>query len=879
MNGDTVSGLRIPMKTFSHLALIFLAGTVWLRTAHGEGRLSLAERFSADRMAVSVRQAGADAVLSWSVSGEAGWVGFDVYRSSGLASGFTKVNSSFLANTFDFGGRFEYRDAAPGFPGVSYEIEMVFTDGSRFRSEPVSLDFLPFSRSDAKAGGPTCFTAFPDEVPPPPSPPAVAPEIQKASQRRSQVTGDRVKIVVKEEGVYRLSADELAGSFGAAVEDVKTWISQDFLRLSSQGAKCSWVPDEGNEGLFFYNPGHETLYTAHNVFWLERESLGEVIPPVPGSPPAGGEASASFLHTACYEEQKRQEFARFYPDLEDYWFWFSMQAGNPASNVVFFADRIEASGPDAELELCLQGGSNSGVSNEHHVAVSVNGTVVGHSIWEKNTPDLHRFDVSVSLLTNGFNTLTLRAVLDDGIPYSTVYLDRFRLSYRMLAKASNGYLRIPAAEATEWRVSGFTNSGIHVIEILDAHRIRAVEDVQFEAAEGGTTAVRFGASTHGNSGYAVFSSQGARTPAKLEGAPASSLRSTTNRVDYLLITHPVLETQVRRLAEYRADRQPGLQTRVVLMDDIYNEFSFGIETPEAIRRFLAYAYAYWQQRPEYVLFGGGGSFDYKNYLGYADNLVTCLRVDTPYGLFSSDNTLADVEGQDGEPEFSIGRISSSTLESMSNVVSKIIARETNNFRTNLVLLAADNPDEAGDFWATVGGMTNRFPSSYAFTNLFLTANEANVTQARNALRASFNSGLALMLYFGHASWNRLSTSGLWRLDDMPGLSNFPRLPIVVTMACWPNRFEFPGYVYIGESFVLTPSHGAVATWGPSGESLNVFAQTYTEYLLDAFKSNPALRLGTLARLAAQRANAAGVPRFMRDGMTLIGDPMTPVDVP
>ena len=832
-------------------------------------------------MEVSVHQAGEDAVLAWSVSGEAGWVGFDVYRSSDAAPEFTKVNSSFLANTFDLGGRFEYRDSPSGASRISYEVEIVFTDGSRFRSEPVSMDFLPFGRSGTKARGLTRFSAWTDEVPSPPSPPTVpvAIGVQKALSRRSQATGDRIKIVVKEEGVYRISAAELAGSFGATVEDVKTWISQDFLRLSSQGAKCTWVPDANSEGLYFYNPGHDTLYTAYNVFWLERECMGEVVPGVQGSPAPGGEASTAFGHTAVFEEQKRQEYARFYPGLDDYWFWFLMQAGNPASNVVFRADRIDAAGPDAELELCLQGGSNSGVSNEHHVAVSVNGTVVGHSIWDKNAPATNRFAVPVSILTNGLNTLTLRAVLDAGVPYSTVYLDRFSLSYRMLAEATNDYLRIPPTSATEWRASGFTNSGVHVVEIVDSRRLRAVETVQVEAGSGETTAVRFAASTNGNLGYAVFSAQGARVPAGLEGIPASALRSTTNRVDYLLITQAMLESQVRRLADYRAAQQPGLQTRVVLMDDIYNEFSFGIETPEAIQRFLAYVYAHWQQRPEYVLFGGGGSFDYKNYLGYADNLVTCLRVDTPYGLFSSDNALADVAGQDGVPEFSIGRIPSSTLESMSNVVSKIIARETNDFRTNLVMLAADNPDEAGDFWSTASSMTNRFPPAYSFTNLFLTANEANVTQARNAFRASFNSGLALMIYFGHASWNRFSTSGLWRLDDMPTFSNFPRLPIVFAMACWPNRFEFPGYVYIGESFLLTSSHGAVAAWGPSGESLNVFAQTYTEYLLDAFKADPSLRLGTLARLAAQRANEAGIPRFMRDGMTLLGDPMTPVDIP
>ena len=867
------------MKIIYHLAHIALIAFAFPLTAWGVGELLyLAERFFPERMEFSVRREGADAVLSWSIVGEAGWVGFDVYRSSDSAPEPVQVNPTFLANTFALGGVFEYRDSPPVAARMSYEIEVVFTDGSRFRSKPVSVDFLPTDSSRAQSTQRSRFSAMSSEATllssKRASPTAV--EIQKAEQRRSQEVGNRIKIVVKEEGLYRLAADELAVQFGATEEEVKTWISQDFLRLSSQGVKCCWVPDAQNEGLFFYNPGYETLYTDHNVFWLERESMGWVLPAEQGNPPAGTFAPTSFLHTAFFEEQKIHEFSRFYPDLEDYWFWLLIQAGNPASNVVFQIDRIDASGPDAQLELYLQGGSNSGVSNEHHVVVSINGTEVGHAIWEKNVPSTNGFAVPISILTNGANLLTLRAVRDVGIPYSTVYFDRFSLAYRMSAEAAGDYLQLPSTETTEGWASGFSNADIRVVEIRDAHRIRAVENVRVEADGGGTFSVGFVARTNSNRGYAVFAPSGARVPIRMEGTPASFLRSTTNRVDYLLITHAMLEEPVQRLADFRATQNPTLQTRLVLIDDIYNEFSYGIETPEAIQRFLAYIYAHWQQKPEYVLFGGGGSFDYKNVLGYADNLVTCLRVDTPYGLYASDNTLADVVGQDGVPEFAIGRISSSTLESMSNVVNKIIVHETHTIRSTAVLLAADNPDTGGDFWTTANSMTNKFSPSTSFTKIFLEANETNVSQARNTFRASFNAGLSMMLYFGHGSWNRLSTSGLWRLDDMPTLTNSPHLPIVFPLSCWPNRFDYPGYIYIGESFVLTAQQGAVASWGPSGESLNTHAQSYIGYLLDACRADPTLRLGELARLAAQRANAVGIPRFMRDGMTLLGDPMTRV---
>ncbi len=864
------------MKSIFHCVLIILMGIAFARTTSGDDRMSLAERFFSERMEVSIRQEGHDAVLSWSIFGEAGWVGFNVVRSSDSEPEFITINSDFLANSFALGGSFEYRDSPLGDVHYMYAVDVVFTDGSRFRSKPVALEFKANAVPREKATLRSRFSATSDEEPHLLSKPAIPPtlEVQKLKGRGSVGVSDRVKIVVKEEGVYRLGTEELADKFGASVEDVKTWIAQDFLRLSSQGVKCCWVPDVDHEGLYFYNPGYETLYTVNNVFWLERESLGLVLPAVQGDPPAEAFAPTSFVHTVFFEEQKRQEFTRFYPALDDYWFWLLMQAGNPASNVVFDVDRIAEAGPDAELELHLQGGSNSGVSNEHHVVVSINGTEVGHARWEKNVPVTNLFTVPVSILTNGANTLTLRAVLNAGISYSSVYLDRFSLSVRMRAEAENDYLRLPSDGTTEWRASGFTNSDIRVVEIVDTHRIRPAEAVRVEAEGGGAFSAHFVATTNENIGYAVLSPQGARVPSRVEGVPASWLRATTNRVDYLLLTHPILEAQIQRLADFRVSQNPDLQARVVLMDDIYNEFSFGIETPEAIQRFLAYVYDHWQQRPEYVLFGGEGSFDYKNYFETFENLVPCLRVDTPYGLFSSDNALADVAENDGVPEYSIGRIPASSAMAMSNVVDKIIAHEASVNRPEIALLVADNPDDAGDFWSTADTTTNLLPASYFLNKAYLQAASANLTATKNTVKSGINSGAPLLLYFGHSSWNRIAGEGILRIDELGSLTNTPHLATAVLMTCVPNRYEFPQYDYFGEALMLLPRHGAIASWGPSGESLNAFASTYCFYFLEERISHPDNRLGDFSRRATERAHQVGMVRFMLDIMTLLGDPLT-----
>ena len=81
-----------------------------------------------------------------------------------------------------------------------------------------------------------------------------------------------------------------------------------------------------------------------------------------------------------------------------------------------------------------------------------------------------------------------------------------------------------------------------------------------------------------------------------------SSRRTDNGADYLLITPSSLKAAAGRLADYR--RSQGLETRVIDLDDIMDEFSHGLFSPEAIRDFLAYAYDHWKKAPAYVVLVG-----------------------------------------------------------------------------------------------------------------------------------------------------------------------------------------------------------------------------------------------------------------------------------
>ena len=57
----------------------------------------------------------------------------------------------------------------------------------------------------------------------------------------------------------------------------------------------------------------------------------------------------------------------------------------------------------------------------------------------------------------------------------------------------------------------------------------------------------------------------------------------------------------------------GLRTAVVDIEDIFDEFGYGLVTPQAIKEFITYAYESWQSpAPQYVLLVGDTTYDYKD---------------------------------------------------------------------------------------------------------------------------------------------------------------------------------------------------------------------------------------------------------------------------
>ncbi|HEY4575819.1 MAG TPA: C25 family cysteine peptidase, partial [Thermoanaerobaculia bacterium] len=361
-------------------------------------------------------------------------------------------------------------------------------------------------------------------------------------------------------------------------------------------------------------------------------------------------------------------------------------------------------------------------------------------------------------------------------------------------------------------------------------------------------------------------------PAAVRAWSAPSLLSTANRADYVVIAPASMRDAAERLADTR--RAQGMAAIVADLDQVMDAFNGGVSNPHAIQAFLAYAHTQWSQGPRYVALAGAGTYDYRNLLGFGDDLLPPLMIQTDSGLFPSDNQFGDVDG-DGLPEVAVGRIpvlSAAELDAYTNKLTAYESTAPANW-TGKAVMTADATDRGADFGADSDEVAGQIPPAYQVDRVYL--KDLPLAAARGQLMAAIGGGTAFLNYMGHGALDRLSAGGLLTSADVPGLGNNGRLPVLTAMTCTINRFEVPGIPSLGEALVKDGQGGAAAAWGPTGLSANGEAKLLAERFYHAGDA----RLGDrLLRAITDFRTLGGNPDLPRL-YVLLGDPALRLTTP
>jgi hypothetical protein len=804
--------------------------------------------------------------LRWQSGYEVDTLGYNVYRDQG--GKLTKVTQELVAGSallagpgtaLTAGATYSWSDIASD--DVQYWLEEVDTGGRSTWSGPYSVkaeeptgdrgwsrsdEPVMMSRMNAQASRSNQAVTRPVERT------AKLAEVggKGALIQAAIAIQNSFEISVKQEGWYRITQPELAAA-GLSPD-----VNPRNLQLFADGQELAInVPGEkdgrfdSTDSIEFYGIGLDTPSTDTRSYFLKAGSQpGRRIKQATSkstSGPGGG-----FPFTVQREDKLYYFGSVLNGDAENFFgALVQPQAVDQALRLTNVAQGIDG---ECSIEVVLQGLTNV----SHRVSVSLNGSELGSVDFNGQDRPVTTFTVRQSDLIEGDNIVRLGSLAGSN-DYS--FVDYIRLTFLHSFKADDNALMFTSSSG-QVTVGGFTSSAIRVVDVTDSSSPQEIAGVVKQ--DGSGYSITATVSGKGQRTLLAFADSQVKRAAGIAANLPSSWRSSANKGDLVIIAPRDFFGSLAALRSLRESE--GLSVALVDIEDVYDEFSYGQKSPQAIRDFLAYAKANWKIAPRFVLFAGDASFDPRNYLGLGNSdLVPTKLVDTATVQTSSDDWFADVNG-DGFVDLATGRLPARSAQALSIMVDKIVSYDLSE-KPEGVLFVADangplNFENANDDLKTL------IPGSIPVDEIL--RGQLGTSVAKAQLLDALNSGRRIVNYLGHGGipiWR----DNLLTTDDAVALQNRERLPIVIAMTCLNGYFIDDRTESLGEALLGAEGGGAVAVWASTGLTGSTWQVVANQELLRQMFSGAPITLGE----ATMRAKSAQVgDADVRRTWTLLGDP-------
>jgi hypothetical protein len=527
---------------------------------------------------------------------------------------------------------------------------------------------------------------------------------------------------------------------------------------------------------------------------------------------------------------------------------------------------VSASGL-ARLEVALQGVTLV----NHDVTVSLNGATLGavlpsppQSGFFGQSHVVATFDVPASLLNNGSNTLTFTPRTCTPACPDTTIVDYARLTYPHQFRPDSGKLSFNLRGTQSVNIDGFATPSVRVIDYTDPLNVILSRPESGPSASGYSITVPESESRSKAQRmlYAIPVGQ-FEQPAALSLNQASSLNLNSNSADFLIVAN---KTFVSSMAPLVSKRQTeGMTPAVVDIEDVYDEFGYGLHGPQALKEFLQHAATSWTIKPRYIIFAGDASLDPRDYsnLGNFDFVPTKL-VDATYNETASDDWLADFDN-DGIADIPVGRLPLRNLSDANLVISKIV-----NFTPvtpEAALLIADDPGTPAvwDFETSSDDVQALLPPSVTVQRVNVRT-EPSPSQATADIINGFTQGRSVVNYSGHGNVDVWSGAGIFTSANATALTN-TKLSFVIVMDCLNGYYHDPMLLSLAEAF-LKSNGGAVATFASSGLTTTYGQRQMELELYRQLYGAQSIPLGD----AIRTAKAASTDIDVRTTWIFFGDP-------
>jgi hypothetical protein len=379
-----------------------------------------------------------------------------------------------------------------------------------------------------------------------------------------------------------------------------------------------------------------------------------------------------------------------------------------------------------------------------------------------------------------------------------------------------------------------------------------------------------------------------------------NLHNISLDVNYVIISHPIFLTQANRLSDIH-EYYDNLTSVVVTPQQIYNEFSSGMQDVAAIRDFLKMLYDRQNSNLEYALLFGDGSYDNKDRIINNTNFIPTFQSTnslSPVNSFVTDDFFALLDDDDGDLindliDIGIGRFPAKNLNEAINLVDKVetyySAESLGDWRNSITFIADDGDAKDGNLHMSDADKLANFLDT---NNLNVNINKIyldNYLQestpggprspdAQEAINRSIDNGTFLVNYSGHGGPLGWTQERILEIDQINNWTNKYKLPLFMTATCKFSCFDNPGKTSAGELVLLNPEGGAIALLTTTRLVYAFPNYKLNENFMNIFCEKNNGEFPTLGQLFKKTKVLSGSNTNSRN-FTLLGDPALRLSYP
>ena len=502
---------------------------------------------------------------------------------------------------------------------------------------------------------------------------------------------------------------------------------------------------------------------------------------------------------------------------------------------------------------------------------------------------------------------------NNGVPGSKGYLDYINLiaKRKLLGTGKQFKFQYDLAGSTTGTVNYTIGnaSGISQIwDITDLYNVSKIENqnqetFSFKASLGEIR--KYVAIDPADYFTPLKESQSKITNQNLKGTLFKNAQNSFQDIDYVIISPKSLVSQAEKLANFHRTYS-NLNTKVIALENIYQEFSSGKQDISAIRNCIKYIYenaSSPEKRIKYINLFGDASFDYQDRISNNTNIVpiyhslnsntigeSSFASDDFYGLMDPDE--GNIISFFGGIDIAVGRMLISDNVQAGEMVNKVLEyhdlKSYGNWRNNFVLVS-DDSDQSSDasLQSRQNSLADVITTEKPFFNIDkiildsytqeASAGGSRYPKARTDLFNAFEKGALVFNYLGHGGEDGLASERIWEKSDGQNLNNQYKYPLFITITCEFSRFDDPTRPTAGEYTYWNPKGGAISMLTTIRAIGQFNAENFNDNLSKNLLSYGSNQYTTIAE--ALRISKNENPSYSSNVIFYIGDPALMLAIP